>query len=126
MRTVTTINLRANRRIVQRSDREIYGVDEHWQAAGTGKGATGDCEDIALEKRDELIAAGIPASQLLLATAFVRNVGLHTVLIVRLSDGDFVLDSLVPSISRWDRVRYSWLRMQDPAQPMVWRRMTAG
>ncbi|QXT35527.1 transglutaminase-like cysteine peptidase [Sphingomonas sanguinis] len=125
MRTVKAVNIRANRHIAQRTDREIYGEDEHWQAAGIGAGAAGDCEDIALEKRDELLAAGLSPSQLLLATAFVRNVGLHTVLIVRLSDGDFVLDSLVPSISRWDKVRYAWLRMQDPADPMVWRRMGA-
>ena len=122
-RLIGRINRAVNRRVTQRSDRELYKVDELWRAAGAGTDATGDCEDIALQKRAELIAAGLNEAQLLLATAYIAGTGLHTVLIVRLGDGDYVLDSLGPSVARWDQVGYSWLRVQVPGHPGEWRRV---
>ena len=119
------INTAVNRRTVQRSDLKIYGVDELWRAAGSGPGAVGDCEDLALEKRAQLLAAGVPAHRLVLATVFRSGVGLHTVLVLRRDTGDFVLDSRTNRMLPWARARYSWLRLQSAERPMEWYRVAA-
>ncbi len=55
-----------NRRITPVEDIDQYGWREHWTYPTSG---SGDCEDYALEKRRQLIAAGWPAQALFLAVA---------------------------------------------------------
>ncbi len=107
-----------NGSVVQRSDLAGYGVDEYWGRPGANGG--GDCEDIAIEKRVALLQAGFPADRLFYAVTFRRDLGLHTVLIARLDDGDYVLDNLTSRVDRWSRRGYKWLRLQSPADPRVW------
>ncbi len=45
-----------------RPDIQIYATAEHWDAQRHGHGAQGDCEDLAIEKRFQLIAQGSTAS----------------------------------------------------------------
>ena len=120
-RLVRQINAGVNHRVVQRSDLDRFGVEERWEPTGPGDRAIGDCEDIALEKQAELLAAGVPATRLLLATVFKPHVGLHTILVVRLDDGDVVLDSLTSRIRPWYRTPYVWLRVQSPDNRQAWR-----
>lgn len=122
---IQAINTRVNRLVRQRSDSMIFGVEEFWQAAGDGPDALGDCEDIALEKRAQLIAAGVDEKMLFLAIVYKRGVGLHTILVARTGTGDRVLDSLTSRIKPWFRAGYSWLRLQSPDDPMVWTRPAA-
>jgi predicted transglutaminase-like cysteine proteinase len=123
MRLLQQINHRVNHNVRQISDLRRYGVDELWRPAGSGPDAEGDCEDIALEKRNELIRAGMPSTAVFLATVYVRGIGLHTVALARLPEGDFVLDSIAPEVTRWDRISYIWLRIQSPDRPMEWHRL---
>lgn len=123
---VKAVNDRVNRNVIQRSDLDRFGVEERWERTGSARGAIGDCEDIALEKRAELVDAGYPADQLFLATVFRSGAGLHTVLIARLDDRDVVLDSLTPRLLDWRRASYSWLRVQTPGDPLSWRRLGDG
>jgi len=123
---VRTINSHVNAAVRQRTDRESFGVDEYWQPSGTGKRATGDCEDIALQKQQELIAAGLPPDRLFLAVVFSGRLGLHTVLVVRGEDGDIVLDSATGAIRPWHKTGYSWLRVQSPEDKLSWHRVAAG
>ncbi|TGR16684.1 transglutaminase, partial [Mesorhizobium sp. M1C.F.Ca.ET.196.01.1.1] len=58
---IVNINNSVNTRIPPRTDMEIYGVEEYWAYPDKG---VGDCEDYALEKRRELMAAGVPAGLL--------------------------------------------------------------
>ena len=124
-RTVRTINLTVNRSVRQRSDLQIYGADEYWKPSGMGPSAVGDCEDIALQKKLLLIEAGFPAERLFLAVVFRSGVGLHTVLVARLDDGDVVLDSAAQPVWNWQKTPYSWLRVQSPQDPMKWHRIGA-
>lgn len=119
---IKSINLRVNRQVLQRTDIALYGVDEYWRPAGSERGAMGDCEDIALEKRDQLIAAGFRQDQLLLAVVYKQRVGLHTVLLVRTDAGDMLLDSLSDKVRWWHQGGYSWLRVQQPGKPLQWAR----
>jgi len=123
MHLLKKINRRVNHNVRQTSDLQLYGVDELWRPAGDGPNAAGDCEDIALEKRNELIRAGISADALFLATVYVPGRGLHTIMLARLPEGDFALDSLTPEVVRWDRLSYIWLRIQSPDNPREWHRL---
>lgn len=122
-RTVSRINMAVNRRTIQITDRDRFGIDERWQRAGAEKGSAGDCEDIALEKRSELLEAGIAPDRLLLAIVYTHQVGLHTVLVVRMPDRDVVLDSLKGGLQTRQSLNYSWISIQSPDNPMRWLRV---
>jgi predicted transglutaminase-like cysteine proteinase len=117
---VKSVNRRVNGAVVQRRDAQIYGQGELWRRSGIGPGATGDCEDIAIEKRLQLLAEGFPADKLAFAVVYRRGVGLHTVLLARTAAGDMVLDSLTPAVTSWDKARYSWISVQSMAEPSRW------
>jgi predicted transglutaminase-like cysteine proteinase len=116
------INRGVNHNVIQRTDMQLFGVDEFWRRSGGARGSYGDCEDIALEKRAQLIAAGHAEDRLLLAVVYKRRAGLHTVLVVRTDEGDMVLDNLSSRIRRWDKSGYSWVRVQAPGKPYIWMR----
>ena len=122
-RLIRRINARVNGAVRQLPDTVTAGIDEYWQRPTPGPELRGDCEDIAIEKRAQLLEAGFPADRLFFAVAYRRHFGLHTVLIARLADGDYVLDSLSPAVRLWARVQYSWLRQQSPTDPMRWSRI---
>ena len=63
------VNRRVNRHVRQMSDEARFGRHDLWRASGMGRGAAGDCEDIAIEKRKLLVDAGVPADRLFLAVA---------------------------------------------------------
>lgn len=122
-RIVSRINTTVNRRTIQITDRDRFGTDERWQRAGAEKGSAGDCEDIALEKRSQLLDAGIAPDRLLLAIVYTHEVGLHTVLVVRMPDRDVVLDSLKRGLHTRRTLNYSWISIQSPDDPMRWLRV---
>jgi predicted transglutaminase-like cysteine proteinase len=72
----------------------------------------------------ELRAAGYPASSLMLAVAYQRRIGLHTVLVVRTQMGDYVLDNMSWAVKPWSKVKYSWLSVQSPDDPSRWHRLS--
>ena len=117
------INVTVNRRVRAVSDRQQYGVEEVW-ALPTRRG--GDCEDFALLKKKELIAAGMRPQDLLIATVLDRKRGSHAVLVLRTSSGDYVLDNLSNRIKPWRETGYSFIRMQNPQNPDRWVAVLAG
>ncbi len=74
----------------------------------------GDCEDYALEKRRQLIAAGVPETALSMAVAFTARGESHAVLMVSLESGDWVLDNLTPWATPWGDLNYRWVERQIP------------
>ena len=120
------VNGRVNARVYQQSDMATYGVGELWRPSGDRPGAVGDCEDLALQKRVELLASHFPPERLFLAVVYRAGVGLHTVLVARLSEGDVVLDSRVDYIEPWHRAGYSWLSVETPGEPQEWRAVEQG
>lgn len=114
------VNRRVNGAVVQRRDDQIFGQGELWRRSGVGPGATGDCEDIAIEKRLQLVAEGFPADRLAFAVVYSREVGLHTILVARTAQGDKVLDSADPYVSDWAKARYSWISVQSMDDPARW------
>lgn len=123
MKTVRAINSRANRSIRPISDFAQYRIAERWSLP-TNRG--GDCEDYALYKKRELIRAGIPAEQLLIAAVLDRKRQSHAVLVLRTGTQDLVLDNLTSRIVPWQKTGYTFLRLQDPRQPSRWVSVMAG
>ena len=113
----TLVNRRVNRAIRSVADRQQYGMTEFWALPTAG---AGDCEDFALAKKHELVKRGFPANRLLLATVHSRRTGAHAVLILRLENGDYVLDSLHNDIRPWRSTGYTFLRVQSPSSPGTW------
>lgn len=119
-RLLDRINHMVNSRVRQRTDEALFGLGELWRRSGVGRDAAGDCEDLAIEKRLQLQAAGFPADRLSYAVGYSPRAGLHTVLLARTAEGDMVLDSRSRAIERWDKAPYRWLTIQSPDDPLAW------
>jgi predicted transglutaminase-like cysteine proteinase len=88
----------------------------HW----TLSPAAGDCNDYAVTKRHRLIEMGWPKSALRLAVVLTAGGQGHLVLVVRMSDGDVVLDNLSSSVRPWNAAGYQWISMQSGSNPRFW------
>lgn len=113
------VNRSVNRRIRNLSDQRNYGQLDYWQTP-SGSSPRGDCEDYVLTKREELIAAGVPAAALSIAIVETRWGESHAVLLVAGDTGEVVLDNLSAWISRWDRTDYVWHERQAPGRVFEW------
>ena len=114
------VNSTVNGRIVQRSDVSTSGKADNWTLPGN----QGDCEDFAILKKSELIKLGWPASALLL-TVVLRGGEGHTVLTVRTSAGDQVLDNLTSAIRDWSRTPYRYFARQSQSDGKTWERIVS-
>ncbi len=111
------VNGQVNETIQQVKDFDHWGIEESWDLPFDGKG---DCEDLALEKRHELVAAGMPTGALLMTVVRDPQGGGHAVLTVVTNRGDFVLDNLTSRIKPWRSTGYGFIKRQSPENPNVW------
>lgn len=81
--------------------------------------AEGDCEDYVLTKRSMLIRNGISAGSLRIAYTHTRRGEPHAVLVVRTSEGDYVLDNLNNSVKTLRASGYT-IRTMSNANPTNW------
>lgn len=115
LKLLNQINQSVNREVKKANDLDLYGQPEYWSLPRLVDGKLyGDCEDYALEKRRQLIAAGVPASALSLAVAFTARGESHAVLMISLKSGDWVLDNLTPWATPWEDLNYRWVQRQIP------------
>ena len=112
---VTRVNAEVNLAIAPQAD-DGDVVHETWQVSP----AAGACHDYAVTKRHELMQLGWPSRALLLAEVVTSWGEHHLVLVIRTRAGDFVADSLNPSIRPWYATHYRWLRVQSPENPLYW------
>lgn len=111
MQIISTTNRAVNGTIVAKND---VGIDQ-WAI----NPSQGDCEDYALTKRAELVAAGMPISALRIATALTSSGEGHAVLVVRTNRGDMVLDNRTDSIKPWGKSNLNMLTISG-ANPSQW------
>jgi predicted transglutaminase-like cysteine proteinase len=102
------------------SDVTHYGVQDFWELPFQGGGNAGDCEDYVLQKRQMLLARGVPMAALSIALVKTSWGEEHAVLLVRSAQGDYVLDNLTPWIKPWTAVSYNWIKWQSGDNPEVW------
>ncbi len=116
------INRAVNTAIEPATDKELYGVDEHWTLPANGRG---DCEDYALLKRHILIKRGWPISSLLMTVVFDEKGEGHAILTARVAQGDFVLDNKVATVKPWASTGYRYVMRQSYLNPRVWMSLDA-
>lgn len=79
--------------------------------------AYGDCEDYAVSKLDLLKSFTKPFARLCIVKT--RAGEYHMVLVLKLGDGDYILDNLNRSIVRWDECPHTFVAIQSK-DPEVW------
>ena len=116
------INNAVNTAVTPRTDMEMWGQEEVWSYPD----GLGDCEDYVLEKRRELMAAGVPAGSLLITVVRQPNGDGHAVLTVRTTEGDYILDNLEPRVLAWQETEYTYLKRQSEKNSGAWVSITDG
>ena len=111
------VNSSVNTRIRERNDSSA-GIGDDWRIAGK----EGDCEDIAIRKKSELMKRGWPASALLLTVVTLGGAG-HTVLTVRTDKGDMILDNRTGAVRNWSQTSYRYFARQSQSQRGKWVRI---
>ncbi len=115
-----SVNSAVNRSVREASDLQTRGVEDDWRV-GVG---VGDCEDFAIAKKDALRKRGWPASALLLTVARDNfGQGGHTVLTVRTTKGDLILDNRTRSVKNWKNTSYRYYARQSQQATGKWERI---
>lgn len=106
-RFLKMVNSSANLAIeVGASDRDLYDREEYWAYPSRGKG---DCEDIALFKREHLVRLGIPRGAMTIALVHHRKKMFpHAVLMIETTKGTYLLDNLENEIVLWYEAPYNF------------------
>ena len=111
------VNDAVNREVVPETDQDNYHQVEYWTYPADGHG---DCEDIALEKQRELIAAGWDPSTLLMTVVREADGNGHAVLMVRTDRGDLILDNQNGKVLLWKDTPYDFIKRQSQADAGKW------
>jgi predicted transglutaminase-like cysteine proteinase len=113
-KTIVSVNQRVNSAVKAITDADQWGVVDVWGFPDTGKG---DCEDYQLLKRRILSESGLPRRAMRM-TVVIDELGEgHAVLVIRTSQGDYVLDNKTSSVLAWDRTGYVFVKRES--QDMV-------
>lgn len=110
MAVLKQVNSHVNRAIRPRVDNA-----DVWSLNPTA----GDCEDYVLSKRSMLIKNGVSAGSLRIAYTHTRRGEPHAVLVVRTSEGDYVLDNLNDSVKTLRASGYN-IRTMSSSDPTRW------
>ena len=113
---LVAVNAEVNRTIVAATDEEIYGRAEVWAYPGK----YGDCEDLVLLKRRDLIEKGWPVGALLITVVRQVNGDGHAVLTVLTDRGDLVLDNLEEKVLVWNETDYRYIKRQSEYDTGRW------
>lgn len=114
---LVAINDNVNATITPETDQDNYKQVEYWTYPTDG---AGDCEDIALEKQRQLVAAGWDPSTLLMTVVRERDGNGHAVLMVRTDRGDLILDNQVGRVLLWKDTNYEYIKRQSQADAGKW------
>jgi predicted transglutaminase-like cysteine proteinase len=113
---LVAVNAEVNLTIKPATDEEVYGRPEFWAYPTT----KGDCEDMVLLKRRDLIEKGWPVGALLITVVKQSNGEGHAVLTVETDRGDLVLDSLQPRVLVWNETDYQFVKRQSETNSGQW------
>ena len=117
LKLISRINAEVNRSIEPVTDIDQWGLIDRWDFPVDGKG---DCEDYALLKRQRLVAAGFPRTALLLTVVKQENGEGHSVLTLKTSRGDYVLDNLTDRVKSWSATPYRFVKRQSQENQNIW------
>ena len=113
---LVAVNTEVNRAIRPATDLDTWGREEWWEYP-VGQG---DCDDIMLEKRRDLIRDGWPVGALLMTVVRRQNGDGHAVLTVLTDRGDFILDNLDGAVELWSATEYRFVKRQSEYATGQW------
>lgn len=113
---LVAVNASVNLEVTPATDEEIYGRAEVWAYPAD----KGDCEDVVLLKRRDLIQKGWPVGALLVTVVRQKNGDGHAVLTVTTDRGDLVLDNLQPRVLVWTDTDYQYVKRQSEFNSGQW------
>jgi predicted transglutaminase-like cysteine proteinase len=119
MNVLQSVNSSVNRSIKPVSDAKLHGKREVWSYPAKA----GDCEEYALSKRAALLRRGYRPGDLLIAVGSKRGER-HAVLVVRTTDGDYVLDNMEDRVLPVNKARMRFSKIQSPVDAGSWVRVT--
>lgn len=107
------INTEVNRATDCRtSDKDLFDLEEHWAFPS---GGAGDCEDIALFKRERLVELGLPRGALTIAIVHHRRSMLsHAILLAETSAGTYLLNTFTDDVVMWHEAPYNFEARERP------------
>ncbi|NTJ42612.1 transglutaminase-like cysteine peptidase [Agrobacterium larrymoorei] len=120
---IKNVNRKMNSSIRPVEDRVVYGRASYWALPKDGRG---DCEDYAIAKTKALLDAGFPANRMSISVVLDRAGNNHAVLLVKIADGEYVLDNLTNSIRSWETTGYTYLARQKYENKAAWEVVLAG
>jgi len=114
------VNHRVNE-TVRFDSTEAYRLRADWRLSLSDRSDnSGNCKDIVVEKRHELIALGYSREAFSVATVRTRLGQAHAVLVAHTDRGDYILDSATSWISDWRKLDYEWVALETSASPTRW------
>jgi len=113
---LSRINNSVNQRYEQVTDLELFGRPEVWAYPKRA----GDCEDLVLQKRRDLIEQGWPQGALLITVVRQANGDGHAVLTVLTDRGDLILDNLEPRVLVWNETNLHFVKRQSENHTGSW------
>jgi len=113
LQLLASANAEINRAIDCRmSDKELFDLEEYWAFPSDG---LGDCEDIALFKRERLVELGLPRGAITIAIVHHRvNMSSHAVLLVETTAGTYLLNMFTDDVVLWHKAPYNFEARERP------------
>jgi len=113
MRLLMTANAEVNQAVdCTMNDYELFGFEEYWALPSEG---LGDCEDIALFKRERLVELGLPRGALTIAIVRHReNMAPHAVLLAETTAGTYLLNMFTDDVVLWHEAPYNFEARERP------------
>ncbi len=102
-------NIRVNSTITPITDQEHWGEEDRWDYPDDGRG---DCEDIQLLKRKQLVEEGLPRRALRMTVVLDEAGAGHAVLMVRTDRGDLILDNKSDIVLPWKQTGYTFIKRE--------------
>lgn len=113
---IVAVNETVNSLVKPVEDKDHYGVSEFWTYPYDLKG---DCEDYVIAKRRHLLEKGWPTSAVLISIVRLLEQW-HAVLLVRTTEGDFILDNHSNEILKPTKSTYRVYFRQSIVDPTFW------
>ncbi|MEN3931505.1 transglutaminase-like cysteine peptidase [Microvirga sp. W0021] len=103
------VNRKVNRDVKPVTDMDHWGVADKWDLPTDNKG---DCEDYQLLKRKLLAEQGLPRRAMRMTVVLDEEGEGHAVLMVRTTQGDYILDNKTSAILPWGETNYVYVKQE--------------
>ena len=124
---ILATNIRVNSTITPMTDQEHWGEEDRWDYPDHGRG---DCEDIQLLKRKQLVEEGLPRRAMRMVVVLDDAGAGHAVLMVRTDRGDLILDNKRDIVLPWKQTGYifikregsdgaAWVWLEEQGEPVA-------